>query len=100
MFNDGGYREILASHRLTRVLVCSSNPLRELTGLPLEKPVTESKKLALLRDKLIKRRREIVENLQSSSFNQDTGDDLARIQSTIDAVAKAIADEQYAEFHP
>jgi hypothetical protein len=66
----------------------------------LEKPVTESKKLALLRDKLIKRRREIVENLQSSSFNQDTGDDLARIQSTIDAVAKAIADEQYAEFHP
>jgi len=62
--------------------------------------VTESKKLALLRDKLIKRRREIVENLQSSSFNQDTGDDLARIQSTIDAVAKAIADEQYAEFHP
>ena len=62
--------------------------------------MTESKKLALLRDKLIKRRREIVENLQSSSFNQDTGDDLARIQSTIDAVAKAIADEQYAEFHP
>jgi hypothetical protein len=66
----------------------------------LEKPVTESKKLALLRDRLIRRRREIVEHLQTASFDQDSGDDLARIQSTIDAVVKAIADEEYAEFHP
>jgi Na+/phosphate symporter len=66
----------------------------------LEKPVTESKKLALLRDELIRRRREIVEHLQTASLDQDAGDDLARIQSTIDAVAKAIAEEQYAEFRP
>jgi Na+/phosphate symporter len=62
--------------------------------------VTESKKLTLLRDKLIRRRREIVEHLQSSSLDQDAGDHLARIQNTIDAVAKAIAEEQHAEFHP
>ena len=62
--------------------------------------MTESKKLALLRDKLIKRRREIVEHLQTSSLDQDAGDHLARIQNTIDAVAKAIAEEQHAEFHP
>jgi hypothetical protein len=66
----------------------------------LEKPVTESKKLTLLRAKLITRRREIVEHLQTASFDQDSGDDLARIQNAIDAVVKAIADEQYAEFHP
>jgi hypothetical protein len=66
----------------------------------LEKPVTESKKLALLRDRLIRRRREIAEHLQSASFDQDAGDDFARIQNTIDAVVKAIAEEQYAEFHP
>ena len=62
--------------------------------------MTESKKLALLRDRLIRRRREIVEHLQTASLDQDSGDDLARIQNTIDAVAKAIAEEQYAEFRP
>jgi len=62
--------------------------------------VTESKKLALLRDRLVRRRREIVENLQTASFDQDSGDDLARVQSAIDAVVKAIAEEQYVEFHP
>jgi hypothetical protein len=61
--------------------------------------MTESKKLVLLRDKLIRRRREIVEHLQTASFDQDRGDDLARIQNTIDAVVKAIAEEQYTEFH-
>jgi hypothetical protein len=62
--------------------------------------VTESKKLALLRDRLIRCRREIVEHLQTAAFDQVCGDDLERIQSTIDAVVKAIAEEQYAEFHP
>ena len=62
--------------------------------------MTESKKLALLRDRLVRRRREIVENLQTASFDQDSGDDLARVQSAIDAVVKAIAEEQYVEFHP
>ena len=62
--------------------------------------MTESKKLTLLRAKLIRRRREIVDHLQTASCDQDSGDDLARIQNAIDAVVKAIADEQYAEFHP
>ena len=62
--------------------------------------MTESKKLTLLREKLIRRRREIVEHLQNSSLDQDAGDHLARIQNTIDAVAKAIVEEQHAEFHP
>jgi hypothetical protein len=64
----------------------------------LEKPLTESEKLTLLRDRLIRRRREIVERLQTASFDQDGGDDLARIQNAIDAAVKAIAEEQYAEF--
>jgi hypothetical protein len=59
--------------------------------------VTESKKLTLLRDRLIRRRREIVEHLQTASLDQDSGDDLARVQNAIDAVVKAIAEEQYAE---
>ena len=62
--------------------------------------MTESKKLTLLRDKLIGRRREIVEHLQNGSFDQDAGDRLARIQNTIDAVVKAITEEEYAEFRP
>jgi hypothetical protein len=62
--------------------------------------VTESKKLDLLRDRLIRRRREIVEHLQTTSFDKDSGDDFARIQSNNDAVVKAIAEKQYAEFHP
>jgi hypothetical protein len=51
--------------------------------------VTESKKLTLLRDRLIRRRREIVEHLQTASLDQDSGDDLARVQNAIDAVVKA-----------
>jgi hypothetical protein len=62
--------------------------------------MTESKKLVQLRDKLIKRRREIVAHLESASVDLAGSDDLARIQNTIDAVVKAIAEEQYAEFHP
>jgi hypothetical protein len=64
----------------------------------LEKPLTESEKLTLLRDRLIRRRREIVERMQAASLDQDGGDDLARIQNAIDAAVKAIAEEQYAEF--
>jgi hypothetical protein len=61
--------------------------------------LTESKKLVLLRDKLIRRRREIVEHLQTPSVDLAAGDDLARIQNAIDAVVKAIVDEEHAEFH-
>ena len=62
--------------------------------------MTESKKLSLLRARLIRRRREVVEHLQTTSFDQDSGDDLARIQNAIGTVVKAIAEEQYAEFRP
>jgi hypothetical protein len=62
--------------------------------------MTESTKLVLLRDRLIKRRREIVAHLQTASVDLAGGDDLARIQNVIDAVVKAIAEEEYAEFHP
>jgi hypothetical protein len=62
--------------------------------------MTESKKLVLLRDKLIGRRREIVAHLQTPSADLAGGDDLARIQNAIDAVVKAIVEEEYAEFHP
>jgi hypothetical protein len=64
----------------------------------LEKPLTEIEKLTLLRDRLIRRRREIVEQLQTASFDQEGGDALARIQNAIDAAVKAIAEEQHAEF--
>jgi hypothetical protein len=60
--------------------------------------MTESEKLAVLREKLIRHRRAIVERLQSASVDQLGSDDLARIQSTIDAVDEALNDERQAEF--
>ena len=41
--------------------------------------MTESKKLTLLRDRLIRRRREIVGHLQTTFLDQDSGDDLADV---------------------
>jgi phage FluMu protein gp41 len=60
--------------------------------------MTESKKLSVLRDKLIRQRRAIVERLQGASVDQLSSDDLARVQNEIDAVDKALADEKHAEF--
>ena len=60
--------------------------------------MTESEKLAVLREKLIRHRRAIVERLQSASVDQLGSDGLARIQSTIDAVDEALTDERKAEF--
>jgi hypothetical protein len=62
--------------------------------------MTESQKLAVLRERLIRRRRSIVERLQNASVDQLGSDDLARIQSTIDAVDEALTDERQAEFRP
>jgi len=62
--------------------------------------MTESKKLSVLREKLISHRRTIVERLQDVSVDQLSSDDLARVQHAIDAVDAALADEQHAEFHP
>ena len=58
----------------------------------------ESNKLIVLRDKLVSRRRAIVESLQSASVELLTADDISRIQNEIDAVDRAIAEEKRAEF--
>jgi hypothetical protein len=58
--------------------------------------MTESQKLSALRDKLIRRRRALVEGIQATP--QLNGDDFVRVQNEIDAVEKAIADEKRAEF--
>ena len=59
--------------------------------------MTESKKLFVLRDKLVSRRREIVDSFQTASVELLNGDAVAQIQSAIDAVDRAIADEKHAE---
>jgi hypothetical protein len=59
--------------------------------------MTESKKLFVLRDKLVSRRREIVDSYQTASVELLNGGDVAQIQSAIDAVDTAIADEKRAE---
>jgi len=59
--------------------------------------MTESKKLFALRDKLVSRRREIVDSYQTASVELLNGGDVAQIQSAIDAVDRAIADEKRAE---
>jgi hypothetical protein len=58
--------------------------------------MTESQKLSVLRDKLIRRRRALVEGIQATS--QLNGDDLVRVQNEIEAVEKAMAEEKRAEF--
>jgi hypothetical protein len=62
-----------------------------------EKAMTESQKLSMLRDKLIRRRRALVEGFQAVT-SQINGDDLVRVQNEIEAVERAIADEKRAEF--
>jgi hypothetical protein len=59
--------------------------------------MSESKKLIALRDKLVWRRRAIVDSLQTAVVELLNGDDIMRIQDTIDAVDRAIADELLAE---
>ena len=58
----------------------------------------ESQKLAALRDKLIRRRRALVEGIQAATINQLNGDDLVRVQNEIEAVERAMAEEKRAEF--
>jgi hypothetical protein len=59
--------------------------------------MSESKKLMALRDKLVWRRRAIVESFQTAVVELINGEDLTRIQDAIDAVDRAIADELVAE---
>jgi hypothetical protein len=60
--------------------------------------MTESQKLLLLRDKLIRRRRALVEGIQTTASTELDGDDLVRVQNEIEAVEKAMAEEKRAEF--
>jgi hypothetical protein len=60
--------------------------------------MTESQKLSALRDKLIRRRRALVEGIQATVTSDLDGDDLVRVQNEIEAVDKAMAEEKRAEF--
>jgi hypothetical protein len=60
--------------------------------------MTESQKLSVLRDKLIRRRRALVEGIEATAAGQFTGDDLVQVQNEIEAVERAMAEEKRAEF--
>ena len=60
--------------------------------------MTESQKLSALRDKLIHRRRALVEGIQVADAAHLNGDDLVRVQTEIEAVERAMAEEKRAEF--
>jgi len=60
--------------------------------------MTESQKLSVLRDKLIRRRRALVEGIQATVASDLDGDDLVRVQNEIEAVERAMAEEKRAEF--
>jgi hypothetical protein len=60
--------------------------------------MTESQKLSALRDKLIRRRRALVEGIEAAASGQLNGADLVRLQNEIEAVEKAVAEEKRAEF--
>jgi hypothetical protein len=60
--------------------------------------MTESQKLSILRDKLIHRRRALVEGIQVADTSLLNGDDLVQVQNEIEAVERAMAEEQRAEF--
>jgi len=53
----------------------------------------ELEKLTTLRKKLVSRRRALVESLRKVAPEQLSGDSIARIQSAIEAVDRAIEDE-------
>ena len=59
--------------------------------------MSESKKLIALRNKLVWRRRAIVDGLETEVVELVNADDIMRIQDAIDAVDRAIADELLAE---
>jgi hypothetical protein len=58
-----------------------------------ERIVTEIEKLTNLREKLVIRRRALVDGFQKAAPERLTGDSITRIQSAIEAVDRAIADE-------
>jgi len=55
--------------------------------------VTEIEKLTNLREKLVIRRRSLVEGFQKAAPERLTGDSILQVQSAIEAVDRAIEDE-------
>ena len=55
--------------------------------------MTDTEKLIALREMLVARRRALVASLQKAAPEQLTGDSIARIQTAIDAVNRAIEEE-------
>jgi hypothetical protein len=60
--------------------------------------MTESQKLSALRDKLIGRRRALVDGIQATAMSQLNSEDLVRVQNEIEAAQRAMAEEKRAEF--
>jgi hypothetical protein len=60
--------------------------------------MTESTKLFVLREKLVDRRRAIVESFHTASGEGLAGVEIAQVQREIEAVDRAIAEEKSAEF--
>jgi hypothetical protein len=60
--------------------------------------MTESQKLSILRDKLIRRRRSLVEGYQSSPTDPLSGDELVQVQNEIEAVDRALAEKNVPNF--
>jgi hypothetical protein len=61
-------------------------------------PMTESQKLSELRDKLVRRRRALVEGFHVTAPSQIDGDEFMQVQNEIEAVERAMAEEKRAEF--
>jgi hypothetical protein len=59
----------------------------------LEIVMSETQKLKALRAKLVARRRTLVESFQKTSSQQITGTSIVEIQSAIEAVDRALAEE-------
>lgn len=59
--------------------------------------MTESKKLISVRDKLVHRRRAVIDRFQTTIADESDGRNITHIQNAIDAVDRAIADEVLAE---
>lgn len=59
--------------------------------------MTESEKLIVVRDKLIARRRMLVDHFQKIPAAQMTGESLAEVQNAIEAVNRAIEEETHIE---
>ena len=59
--------------------------------------MTEIEKLTALRNKLVARRRALVDDLQRAVPELLNGDSIMQIQSAIEAVNRALQDESHAE---